>query len=146
MVLFRSDPGVRQFTPGGSWYLYFYSRSLIKDHTNEKLLWDLHNKYGASPRDLFVFATAPDRYDDMINFEIDMLSPEDFVSLLWSANNVASISHYLISTEPLSTDRAKCKRKIASRHIFEQICKRVLEDRAEMKKFYDMFQNQSSTS
>jgi hypothetical protein len=144
MALFGGAPSVGRFTPGNSSCLHFYSRSLIGPHTpSEKELWYLHQKYGASFRDLIVYAKNPEGYDDTVNAKIRGLPRQGLIRLYTSADN----SHFLVSTGPSPSDRTKPERKIASSHILEECCRIVLWNRAEeIRKFFDTLKTEPTMS
>ena len=119
----RSTSGVSRFTPGGPQYLRSCSRSLIDPNMGENELSNLYHKYGASTGNLFNF--QPDSYEQVVNEEIDKLSPDDLTKLLKGIENNTIQSHYLISTGPLPTNRAMPERKAASKYILGKILNQV---------------------
>ena len=147
MVLCRSSSGVSQFSYVGSQHLHFFSRSLIRPFASEEELWNLHHLYGASPKYLFNLYSQPAIYDDIVNEEINQLSPQDLVELLQNAANATDYSHFLISTGPLSIDRTRLERKVVSPHVLVKICNRVLKNQLEeIRKIYNTLRAKPTTA
>ncbi|KAF9646282.1 hypothetical protein BDM02DRAFT_3271061 [Thelephora ganbajun] len=94
-------------------------RSLIEPAPpSEKKLSYMHYMYGASLKDLFLFAERPEHYDNLINDEVArMSSPWEFYNLLRFANNATENFGHLASTMPLPDDRTSPERNLASKHI-----------------------------
>ena len=112
---------------------------------SEERLWNLHATYGASLRNLFVYANRPDSYHKVVISEIEKLSAEKLRKLLSSADDSPDNSHYLMSTSPMPHDRTEPKRKVISQDVLGECCKRVLKDDAEeLKKLYDMLRGEKS--
>jgi hypothetical protein len=148
VVLSGSAPGVSQSAPGDSRYLHFHSRSLNGwAPPSETELWYLHERYGASLRDLFVFANNPRRYHERVVSEIKKLSPSGLTELLKSADGSTDDSHYVMSTGPLPTDRTRAERRIASPYILEKCCELVLRNRVEeISELFNMLKNEQAGS
>ena len=89
--------------------------------------------YGASLRNLFLYADRQDTYNEIITSEINQLSPTGLTELLF-AGRTTSGSHYLMTTGPLPNDRSRPERKIASPYVFAEFCRLILGDRVEMMK------------
>jgi len=145
MVLFRSSPSVGQLASRDPQYLHLNSRSLINPALSEKKLWDLHIKYGASLRNLFLFANNPKHYKHLIKTQAKQLSPWDLIKLLRGVTDPTC--DYLISTRPLPTNRARPERKVASEYILKVICKHTLQDQLkEIRTLYNTLQSRPATS
>ena len=110
--------------------LTFPSRPLISTLTSEEELWYLHAMYGASLRDLFLYADRQDAYNKIVTSEINQLSPNGLTELLSAISN----SHYLVTTGPLPNDRTRAERKISSPYIVGEFCRLILRNRVEMMK------------
>jgi len=138
MVIRRSAPSVSQPTLGTPQRLHFYSHSLNWQDTSEQNLWYLHNKYGASLRDLCNFANHLGRYDEIIDYELDQLSHNDPFKRLCSIANSTDDSPRLFSTGPLPTNRALPERKFVSSYVLEQIFRKVFRNQVEeTRRFYE---------
>lgn len=89
----------------------------------------MHRKYGASLRDLFLFANAPAEYDNLVESQLATLSLENMYHLLRGTIEPSDNSHLLISTGPSEDDRGTAERKLASHYLLERICERVFGGR-----------------
>jgi len=141
MVLLRSATSVGQLTPDNSRYLHSHSRHLIEfvPLHSEKNLWNVYTKYGASTRNLFVYADEPSEYEDRILTVIRRLSSEGLTTLLQDADAGSENSHLVISTGPLPGNRSKAERKFASTYVLEECCKRILGNEVlEMRSHYNL--------
>jgi len=92
-------------------------------------MWNAYTKYGASTRNLLIYADQPSEYEGQIRNAIYRLSPLELTRLLQRA--VPETSHLVISTRPLPGDRSKAERKFASTYALEECHKLILMDEAQ---------------
>ena len=131
--------------PGSPPYLHSSSSSLISPTLSEEQLWHLHVTYGASPRDLFVYAGNPLVYQEVVRNQITTRSPDQFRKLLTSTDDCPDNSHYLISTGPSPTDRTTPERKVISKHVLEECCREILKDDVEwLRILYEALHSEKS--
>ena len=75
-----------------------------------------YNEFGASPRDLAIYASDPAAYDGLVVEEIMAIKPAD---LRYISQNPAPISHRVFTIEPSPIGRDRFEKRIASRRVFE---------------------------
>jgi len=148
VVLLRGVTGVSQPIPGSSQHLHSHSRTLQRlPLRKEEDLWKLYSDYGASPRSLFLFAHDPDRYREIIEDQISLLSPTSLQRLLRSPNKVTKCSNHIITTVPSPENRFKSSWTFASPYALKKCCELLLEDEANaVRGLYDMLHNDRTTS
>jgi len=107
----------------------------------------MHHTYGASLKNLFLFADAPKLYEGVVIREIRKLSVDGLFHLSLSIDIISGGCCYLISTGPSPTNRAEPEMKFSSPYIVRECCRRILEDDVEqLKRFHDTLRNKQSTS
>jgi len=148
VVILRGTTGVGQPIPGNAQCLCFYSRILQPSPIQkEKDLWKLYSDYGASPRSLFLHAHNPDQYKDFVKTEIYELLPGSLTKLLLDTSTASEASHHIITMGPLPEDRSKPYRTFASPYVFQECCKLIFEDEADVLRVqYDTLHHNPTTS
>jgi len=91
----------------------------------------MHQMYGTSLRNLFVFANAPELYGQLVNEAIQELSADRLSHVLLCADTASDDCHYLMSTGPSSTNRAQPEVTFSSPYIFGECRRRILKDDVE---------------
>jgi len=147
LVLFGAYSSVSLFTPKELQNLRSCSRNLVVRRVppSERVLWDLHTRYAPSARDIFSRCEEPQHYMDIVNQELENVTPTALRNLLLSPQIHSDTSHLLVLIEPSPTSRSVAQRKVITTYVFNLFWNIHLSNQARnMAEFYDTFRGAST--
>jgi len=124
----------------------FCSRQFLGHNFTERQLWDFHNKYGASPGTLVLYADKPATYKSVLRREITKMNLS-LLRRIFKDPGFHRSSHFITTIEPLPPGRLDFKIKIASQHVLKLLWEEHIQHEIEdMEYFYNQFLDNSITA